>query len=128
MPSEKIMVDLDQWQKITATQVAGVFTKAPSDSAQPFWLRESDWPLILRPWQATDQIALKGGGHQTVRRILIDQKVPVELRSQVMVLVSAQENVLWVVGYKYGYRESGTQSVFLALKQESWKEYIWNDE
>jgi len=119
MPCEKIMVDLDQWQKITATQVAGVFTKSSSDRAQPFWLRESDWPLMLRPWQSTDRITLKGGGHQTVRRILINQKVPVELRSQVMVLVSAQENVLWVVGYKYGYRESGTQSVFLALKQES---------
>lgn len=119
MPHEKIMVDLNQWQKITTTQTVGIFTQAPNVTSQPFWLTTTDWPLMWRPWQAGDRIALKGGGHQTVRRLLINQKVPVELRGQVLVLVNAQGNVLWVVGHKFSYRTAGTQTVFLALKHES---------
>ena len=119
MPREKIMVDLNQWQKITATQTVGIFTQAPRVTSQPFWLTGADWPLVWRPWQSGDRIVLKGGGHQTVRRLLINQKVPAELREQVQVLVNAAGNVLWVVGHKYSYRTIGTQTVFLALKHES---------
>lgn len=119
MPREKIMVDLNQWQKITATQTVGIFTRVPNVVSQPFWLTEADWPLVWRPWQAGDRIVLKGGGHQLVRRLLIDRKVPAERREQVQVLVNAQGNVLWVVGHKFSYRTTGTQTVFLALKHES---------
>lgn len=82
-------------------------------------VNEADWPLVWRPWQAGDRIVLKGGGHQLVRRLLIDRKVPAERREQVQVLVNAQGNVLWVVGHKFSYRTTGTQTVFLALKHES---------
>ncbi|MCE2138528.1 tRNA(Ile)-lysidine synthetase, partial [Streptococcus thermophilus] len=51
--------------------------------------------------------------------LLIDRKVPAERREQVQVLVNAQGNVLWVVGHKFSYRTTGTQTVFLALKHES---------
>ena len=119
MPREKIMVDLNQWQKITATQTVGIFTRVPNVVSQPFWLTEADWPLVWRPWQAGDRIVLKGGGHQLVRRLLIDRKVPAERREQVQVLVNAQGNVLWAVGHKFSYRTTGTQTVFLALKHES---------
>lgn len=84
------MVDLNQWQKITATQTVGIFTRVPNVVSQPFWLTEADWPLVWRPWQAGDRIVLKGGGHQLVRRLLIDRKVPAERREQVQVLVNAQ--------------------------------------
>jgi tRNA(Ile)-lysidine synthase len=119
MPQEKIMVDLNQWQKITTTQTVGIFTQAPTTTSQPFWLTTADWPLVWRPWQSGDRVALKGGGHQTVRRLLINQKVPAEQRDQVQVLVNAQGEVLWVVGHKYSYRTTGTQTVFLALKHKS---------
>ncbi|WP_368824072.1 tRNA lysidine(34) synthetase TilS [Lactiplantibacillus pentosus] len=119
MPQEKIMVDLNQWQKITTTQTVGIFTQAPTATSQPFWLTTADWPLVWRPWQSGDRVALKGGGHQTVRRLLINQKVPAERRDQVQVLVNAQGEVLWVVGHKYSYRTTGTQTVFLALKHKS---------
>ncbi|MFB9770664.1 tRNA lysidine(34) synthetase TilS [Lactiplantibacillus modestisalitolerans] len=121
MPGQKIMVDLNQWQKITATDTVGLFTQAPVPTAQPFRLSATDWPLSWRPWQTGDRLALKGGGHQPVRRILIDQKVPVEVRDQVRVLVNAQGSVLWVVGYKFSYRSPtfGAHTVFLALKHRS---------
>ena len=121
MPAQKIMVDLNQWQKITAIQTAGVFTRTPPANAQPLRLTATDGLLSWRPWRTGDQLTLKGGGHQSVRRILIDQKVPVAQRSQVMVLVNAQQTVLWVVGHKFIYRDrdTGTQTVFLALKHRS---------
>ncbi|MFC6180472.1 tRNA lysidine(34) synthetase TilS [Lactiplantibacillus daowaiensis] len=117
-PVEKNMVDLNQWQKITATQTVGVFDQAPSATSQPFSLMTADWPLQWRPWQPGDQLQLKNGGHQTVRRILIDQKVPMAQRDQAMVLVNAHGTVLWLVGHKFSYRDphAGTQTVFLALK------------
>ncbi|AVK64415.1 tRNA lysidine(34) synthetase TilS [Lactobacillus sp. CBA3606] len=123
MPSEKIMVDLDQWQKITDWQTAGVFQQAPNSTAQPFRLQASDWPLTFRRWQSDDRLALKGHGHQSVRRILIDQKVPVAQRSTVMVLVTASGTVLWLVGHKFSYRapDVGHQTVFLALKHTELK-------
>lgn len=121
MPGQKIMVDLNQWQKITATQTVGIFTQPSVSAAQPFPLLVTDAPLYWRPWQPTDQLALKGGGHQSVRRILINQKVPAQQRSAVFVLVNAQGTVLWVVGHKFSYRDrdTGTQTVFLALKHRS---------
>lgn len=123
MPPEKIMVDLNQWQKITATQVAGVFTDPITTDSQPFRLMANDGQLAFRPWRADDYLTLKGGGHQRVRRILIDQKVPPQSRDQVMVLVNTHGTVLWLVGYKFSYRDqhAGSQTVFLALKHTELK-------
>jgi len=122
-PVEKNMVDLNQWQKITATQVVGVFERAPRATSQPFPVTDEDWPLQWRPWQANDLVQLKGGGHQKVRRILIDQKVPVAQRASVQVLVNAHDVVLWVVGHKFSYRQptTATRTVFLALKHTELK-------
>ncbi|MFD1420438.1 tRNA lysidine(34) synthetase TilS [Lactiplantibacillus songbeiensis] len=122
-PVEKNMVDLNQWQKITATQVVGVFEQAALPTSQPFPLTDDDWPLQWRPWQANDLVQLKGGGHQKVRRILIDQKVPVAQRALVQVLVNAHDTVLWVVGHKFSYRQptTATRTVFLALKHTELK-------
>ncbi|MFC0424771.1 tRNA lysidine(34) synthetase TilS [Lactiplantibacillus plajomi] len=123
MPAEKIMVDLNQWQKITAGQTVGVFASPPGFAAQPFRLAANDWPLSWRPWQPDDRVTLRGGGHQSVRRILINHKVPRAARHQVMVLVNATGDVLWVVGHKFTYRkrEFGTQTVFLASKPRELK-------
>lgn len=123
-PSEKIMVDLDQWQKITATQSVGVFRTSPTVASQPFPLLTSDMPLVLRPWQPGDQLKLKHGGQQLVRRILIDQKVPRSERAAVQVLVNAHGTVLWLVGHKFSYRDPNiarAQTVFLALKHTELK-------
>ncbi|CAJ1225447.1 tRNA lysidine(34) synthetase TilS [Lactiplantibacillus xiangfangensis] len=125
MPGEKTMVDLNQWQKITATQTVGLFTRmteqTAQQTAQPLRLTDTDWPLYFRPWQASDQLTLRGGGHQSIRRILINQKVPANQRDGIYVLVNARGEALWVVGHKFTYRahDFGTQTVFLALKHES---------
>lgn len=123
-PNEKIMVDLNQWQKISATQSVGVFETTQGETSQPFPLLASDTPLMLRPWQPGDRLKLKNGGQQLVRRILIDQKVPLAKRAAVMVLVTAHGTVLWLVGHKFSYRDPSiarAQTVFLALKHTELK-------
>ncbi len=42
---------------------------------------------------------MPGGGRKTLKRFLIDQKVPREVRDQILVLAEGNQ-VLWVVGYR----------------------------
>ena len=67
------------------------------------WLAPDQFPLSLRHWQAVDFIILKNGGHQKVRRVLIDQKVPQQVRDRQLVLVDALGQVVWVVGRKWSW-------------------------
>ncbi len=55
--------------------------------------------LCIRYRLAGDYLVLSGGGRKTLRRFLIDEKVPRELRDQIVVLAEGNR-VLWVVGYR----------------------------
>jgi tRNA(Ile)-lysidine synthase len=69
----------------------------------PMWLAPTQLPLLLRPWRPGDQLLLKSGGHQAVRRVLIDQKVPLAQRERQLVLVDSQGTVVWLVGRKWSW-------------------------
>ena len=60
------------------------------------WLHEDQLPLKWRVQQAHDQLRLKNGGHQSVRRLLINSKLASNQRQQVVVLADAFGQVLWV--------------------------------
>ena len=58
------------------------------------------FPLLLRPWQAGDVFRPLGmQGHKKVSDLLIDSKVPVNLKKDVMVLLSG-DTIAWVAGYR----------------------------
>jgi tRNA(Ile)-lysidine synthase len=58
------------------------------------------FPLKLRPWQEGDWFVPLGmNGKKKISDLLIDQKVPLNLKSKVMVLSSAQ-SIAWVVGQR----------------------------
>ncbi|GLB47201.1 tRNA(Ile)-lysidine synthase [Philodulcilactobacillus myokoensis] len=65
-----------------------------------FSLAPSDLPLVVRKWHYGDVIRLKNGGHQKIRRILIDQKVKNEDRESALVLTTHSNRVLALLGYK----------------------------
>lgn len=65
----------------------------------PLHLEPDDWPLSLRYRQTGDQLALKVG-HQKLKRLLINAKVPINQRAKVPLLVNAHDELLWVVDYK----------------------------
>lgn len=57
------------------------------------------FPLVLRPWRAGDRLQLAGGGTKLVSDILIDAKVPRDLKRNVHVLTDA-ERVIWLCGWR----------------------------
>lgn len=55
--------------------------------------------LSIRYRQQGDYLTLPGGGRKMLNRFLIDEKVPRELRDQILILAE-RDRVLWVVGYR----------------------------
>ncbi len=62
------------------------------------WVRPTG-PLVVRAPRPGDRIALAGGGHQTVGRLLQAAGVPARHRPAVPVVASA-DRVLWVAGHR----------------------------
>ncbi len=75
------------------------------------------WPLQLRPWQQGDRFKPLGMTHyKKLSDFMIDQKIPVNLKSKVYVLVSGQ-HIVWVVGHRIDNRYAlgpGTTTVLEA--------------
>lgn len=95
-------------------QEAPVVIEAPEEVAQLDADRLT-FPLELRPWRQGDSFVPLGmKGQKKVSDFMIDAKIPVNLKSQVHVLVSAGE-VVWVVGMRISDRfkiTPSTQRVF----------------
>ncbi|WP_295731712.1 tRNA lysidine(34) synthetase TilS [uncultured Limosilactobacillus sp.] len=94
------MVKFDRWYSEPYGQQWGIFAHPQSQTVAELWLMKNQLPLQVRPWQPADRIRLKSGNHQAVRRILIDQKVPLNQRQQRLVVVDQQGQVLWLIGQK----------------------------
>lgn len=59
------------------------------------------YPLTIRPWAAGDWLIPLGmRGKQKVSDLLINQKVPANLKDRVLVVVSANGSLAWVVGQR----------------------------
>jgi tRNA(Ile)-lysidine synthase len=97
------VVKLGQRYFINAKQYLIVNAGPKKGAGQVMWLAPDQFPLSLRHWQADDFIILKNGGHQKVRRVLIDQKLPQQVRDRQLVLVDALGQVVWVVGRKWSW-------------------------
>ena len=55
--------------------------------------------LSVRTRREGDYLTLPGGKHKTLRRFMIDEKIPRERRDKICVLAEGS-HVLWVVGYR----------------------------
>lgn len=98
------VLELNQWYTGATRQLIGVFDQAPeADQQVELWLAPEQWPLSVRHWHSQDRIRLKSGHHQTVRRIMIDQKVDQEARAQQVVVVDRNDQVIWVPGRKVAW-------------------------
>ena len=99
------MVKFAHWQTVNPTQAIMVSAEqqsnlSPNQLVATVWIRSGDLPLTIRPAKLTDRLRLKNGGFQTVRRIFINQKVPVDQRQKAQVLVDQSGRVWWLIGYK----------------------------
>lgn len=96
------MVKLGQQYPIDKQQKLLVTTMQDAGGME-MWLSPDQLPLTLRPWQPGDRLRLKGGGHQSVHRVLIDQKVNAGDRGSQLVLVDARGTVVWLIGRKWSW-------------------------
>lgn len=96
------MVKLGQQYPIGKQQKLLVTTMQDARGME-MWLSPDQLPLTLRPWQPGDRLRLKGGGHQSVHRVLIDQKVNAGDRGSQLVLVDARGTVVWLIGRKWSW-------------------------
>ena len=101
------MVKLGRWYSIENDyQIAVAKDRTffnQGEYCQEMWLSPEQLPLTIRRWRERDRLPLKNGGHQKVGRVFIDQKVPLSRRNQQLVIVDAQNNVVWIVGRKWGW-------------------------
>ncbi|MGN1283843.1 MAG: tRNA lysidine(34) synthetase TilS, partial [Candidatus Limosilactobacillus intestinavium] len=94
------MVEFDHWYTETNGDCFGVFSQPVGKVQAKVWLTDNQLPLRVRTWRLNDEVRLKNGHHQKVRRILIDQKVPQPMRPLQLVVVDRQDQVLWAVNRK----------------------------
>ncbi len=100
----RFMVDLNQWRSVGNGWQIGCFTTEQQPTLSPHEtvaLTADQLPLMVRPWQAADRLRLATGHHQSVRRALINAKVPQSDRQQQVVLVTATGEVLALLGVKW---------------------------
>lgn len=102
------VVEFDHWYSVNETEqlalsVTNHFFVGDAAKVTELWLPSQCWPLMLRPWQSDDALQLKNGGHQSIRRALINAKIPVPLRSRQMVLATADHRILTLIGIKWSW-------------------------
>ncbi len=94
------MVKFDHWYTRPAGDQWGIFSHPQERTIAELWLTGGQLPLRVRSWRPTDRIRLKSGHHQAIRRVLINQKVPLNQRQQQLVVVDRFDQVLWLIGHK----------------------------
>lgn len=98
--TQNFMVKFDHWYTSSKGRQFGVFSQPTGTVVAELWLLAGQFPLQIRPVQPGDRLRLKSGHYQSVRRILINQKVPLTQRDRQLVMVDHQGEVLWVIGHK----------------------------
>lgn len=91
------------------------------DSVAYFDMDAIEFPLTLRPWQQGDRFVPFGmKGHKKLSDFLIDQKVPLHHKRDILVLLSNHE-IIWVVGHRADNRfrvTTNTQRVLVISTEE----------
>ncbi len=73
------------------------------------------FPLKIRQWQQGDRFQPLGMKHKKkLSDFMIDEKIPLNLKDQVLVLCS-EENLVWVIGWRIDDRYKITKNTSLAL-------------
>ena len=87
--------------KATLHEEAQHFLIPRSKSAAAFDADKLKFPLTLRRWQEGDWFMPLGmQGKKHLSNFFIDQKIPLNLKDEVRVLVSADGKICWVVGLR----------------------------
>ncbi len=121
-PERETMVTLNKWTDVMETCQIGLFdadqvvTMRPGFMSVHLHVAAGDLPLLIRQAKATDQLRLQHGQHQSVRRLLINQKVPQEERDHQLLVTTVSGEPLWLVGRRVAVTTSSQQLVEICVK------------
>lgn len=73
-------------------------------------------PLIIRSRQNGDRLII-GDGHKKLKDFLIDKKVPLKLRDNLIIITNSNNEILWVENY-YKKKCEETNSLILNIKEK----------
>lgn len=86
--------------------------------------KEIKLPLIIRTRRPGDVIDVKNLGHKKVKDILIDEKVPMNMRSNILLVTDQNDEILWIVGIKkskFDKPETGKYDIILTGERKQQK-------
>lgn len=112
---DKFVVELGQWYRLKS---GDQFALMPGQGSSPditMWLTPDQFPLSCRLVAQGDRLTLKGGKHQKVRRLLINQKVPRLARQTQRVVVDRDGQVVWVIGRRAAWLEHQPGAIPVSL-------------
>lgn len=99
---ESYQIELKEEAKILGFQIKKVDkSEEKSNNILRLKKEEIEFPLYLRSRKHADKIEVKHlNGHQKVKDIFIDKKIPREQRDEWPILVDSSGNILWIPGVK----------------------------
>lgn len=94
---------LDEWLELSDGSKVGVFLHSkPAVAAGDllfFFSDETYLPLLIRHRRLGD-VLQTAVGHQKVKKIMIDKKIPNEKRDEIWLVTTGSNKVIWVIGQK----------------------------
>lgn len=102
------------WRKFIGSALPAQFVK----NEAYFDLDRIQWPLVVRNWVQGDVFQPFGmTGKKKVSDFMIDSKIPVTLKQQVLILESEKE-IMWLIGHRTDERFKVTSETKAMLKIE----------
>ncbi|MEE6727815.1 tRNA lysidine(34) synthetase TilS [Pediococcus acidilactici] len=104
--AKKRMVTLNKWLTLderTQFRLSDQPVTEPAAGAMILSSNQLKQPLFVRQATPEDRLRLKNGKYKSVRRELIDQKIPRELRADFWAVVDGDQRVLWVLGLRQAW-------------------------
>ena len=99
----RFSVHLNHWYRLLNGEMMGLFSRPVGKRVgrQVCFARDQiRLPLLVRISRGNDRLRLKNGGHQKIRRVWIDQKIPNVERRKSQVLETQDHLILALLGYK----------------------------
>ncbi len=112
---EEEITDFETFELRAAVIAADGYQLNPKPQVAAFDLDKLNFPLKVRNWQRGDYfIPLGMDGKKKISDLLIDEKIPVNLKRNTMVVLSGN-NIIWVIGLRIDNRYKltpATKSVY----------------
>ena len=100
--TKKIKLQVGQWYSLGNKTKLGIFVPTEfrlNMHDEVLLVSKDSLPLYLRKRHPGDRL-LTSVGHQKVKKILIDQKIPTAKRDELWCLTTENDEIFWVIGVK----------------------------